>query len=221
MQREDVKMRHKAGIALSNKQSARNKLSIIQKTKWQQNDFRLKMLAAFTKRDYAAIRQKRNKHRIQQLQNGTYVGSMRTLKPYANCHSGHIHVNNCLNTDNAFYKSSLELKAIQYLEQLECIYEIETFRCTYVEPHTNAVKIYIADFVVYINDTIYVVEVKPAKYVHNEYVIAKASGAYNLICNSNRFDTYIFIVEKDLLSLSAFESKFHCQKSNCKQTIDV
>lgn len=83
------------------------------------------------------------------------------------------------------------------------------------------VEYYIADFVVYINDTIYVVEVKPAKYVHNEYVIAKASGAYNLICNSSRFDTYIFIVEKDLLSLSAFESKFHCQKSNCKQTIDV
>lgn len=216
MQREDVKERLKAGIAEANRrQSVHDNRSVVQKANWQKHGFRHKMLQAFTKRDYAAARQKRKQRRLQQLQDGTYVGSMRTLKPFANCHSGHIHVNNCLNTDNAFYKSALELKAIQYLEQLECLYEIETFRCTYIEPCTNDIKIYIADFVVYINDAIYVVEVKPEKYVNNEYVVAKAAGANNIIKRTNKFDTYIFIIEKDLASLSTFASKF-CQQFNCR-----
>ena len=161
------------------------------------------------------VKAKRRKTYIENVLSGKI--QVRIRQPFENCKSGHYeNAKYCISHTIPYYRSSLELKCIEFFERHEIPYSIEQVKCKFIAPDKTE-HIYVADFLVQFNNLNIIIEVKPAKYVHNDWVEAKAMGLCKLLMIDKTYDSYMFVDETVL----ADDTLFLIMLNSCTKNCDI
>ena len=118
----------------------------------------------------------------------------------SNCVQGWLDVNYCTHATKVYYYSRLEYYTLMFLESQHIQYAKEHIVIPYIAPD-NKQRHYIVDLQIFLDNVTMLVEVKPAKHLTNDWVIAKARAAmqyakahnmlYDFLTNLEVFDTNI------------------------------
>jgi hypothetical protein len=139
------------------------------------------------------VKRRRAEAQHRALLNGRDIMS---LQPFMNCMRGYVQTAKYCLSAKASFRSNNERKFIHFCERNKLHYSIETARCKYV--FNSATHVYIADFVVHFNNAQIVVEIKPAKWLHDDIVIAKAAAMTAYVNASTELSAYCIISDTDL-----------------------